>query len=209
MSKGRINIHLRLDEAGRDYVYSLNERIRSVTRSSIFLSPTSDAIPHITLLAGQPSDEQGSMEVIYANLISTTHSIVAATGLRSVNLAGPNISAATRGYVLSDVTSDVQIDAIQRDLHQIFVPGLIAHPTPGSSPHVTIALISKIERDLLQVLKESRKEVTCGISSIAVSHAGPHGTCIGTILEKKITRLLACLGSTLTRIRPLNLDRRA
>ncbi len=186
-----INVHLRLDEAGQEYVYSLNEQIRSVTRSLIFLSPTSDAIPHITLLAGRLSARQDSMEAIYTDLASTAHSIVAAASLQSVHIVTPNVSAATRGYVLSEVTSDVSIDEIQRELRQIFVPGTIAHPSLGSSPHVTIALVDKIERGLLRVLKEGRKEVACGISSIAVSYSGPHGTCIGTILEEKIKRDLA------------------
>src|SRR5262249_51170983 len=109
-----INVHLRLDSPGREYVFALNERIRSLSRSTIILSSKSRAVPHITLLTGVPIGHNRGLKATYERLVSVASELIAATGLRSAHLKAPYVSLATRGYVLGEVVSEPSIEVLKK-----------------------------------------------------------------------------------------------
>jgi hypothetical protein len=182
----RVNLHLRLDGAGRAYAYGLNCRVRAVAPSSIMLSPGSAAIPHITLLMGSVRCPPEELAAAGGRLTAESRRLVNKTGIRSVQLRPPRVSAATRGYVLSDIVDGPSMVGIHQHLCEMFVPALLAEPSPLTEPHVTIARVDEISVQVIELLAGITNEVTTGISSVALSCVGPNGTCVGTISEQPL-----------------------
>lgn len=175
----KVNLHLSLDQRGRDYCYSVNAGIRRITTSIIEFGEGSSMIPHISLIMGQILDHKPLEEVA-----SITGEIISAENGVVFKVEDPYLENVRNRYIFSDVHGGEAFSNLKQRLHaQLSGTYLAVQADYTEQPHLTLGHVEDNREKVCAYLRSVRAGFYICCPAVEISDAGPKGTCVNSLFR--------------------------